>query len=359
MTCPRSSPRSPSAGSARTSSRAASGPPPDARGHPERPDHARGDRQDPGRPARRGPGGGRGPTAPLDRHRIARGSRGARRDRARRRGAAGRRALPAQPGRRAGDAGRAGGRRRRLQVRHDRDRDLAGHRARRRGRAGRPSPSPRHPPARRVAARGRRRLARSGPAVAGRRRAVARLHRLVRHPRCGRRLPGPSARRALAGTRAVRPRDPRAARGDPARSATGTPGHRARTRPGRTRWLARGERPPRPRPRRPAGHPRRRDDRADPARLYGARHPIHTLAPGGRRPPDLTATRVEGPICESTDSLGIHDLPALRRGDLVAIADAGAYAASQGSTYNGRPRPPQVLLAADGTLTLGRRRGSI
>ncbi len=66
---------------------------------------------------------------------------------------------------------------------------------------------------------------------------------------------------------------------------------------------------------------------------------------------------VEGPICESTDSLGAHDLPPLRRGDLVAIADAGAYAASQSSTYNGRPRPPQVLLADDGSLSLGRRRG--
>ena len=45
-----------------------------------------------------------------------------------------------------------------------------------------------------------------------------------------------------------------------------------------------------------------------------------------------------------------------RRGDLVAIADAGAYVASQSSTYNGRPRPPQVLLDATGALTLGRRR---
>ena len=93
--------------------------------------------------------------------------------------------------------------------------------------------------------------------------------------------------------------------------------------------------------------------------LYGARHPIHALGRRGLRPPDVTATRVEGPICESTDSLGVHDLPELRRGDLVAIADAGAYAASLGSTYNGRPRPPQVLLAPDGTLSLGRRRGSI
>jgi len=69
----------------------------------------------------------------------------------------------------------------------------------------------------------------------------------------------------------------------------------------------------------------------------------------------LEAARVEGPICESTDSLGVHDLPPLRRGDLVAIADAGAYAASQSSTYNGRPRPSQVFIEMDGSLRLGRR----
>jgi diaminopimelate decarboxylase len=68
---------------------------------------------------------------------------------------------------------------------------------------------------------------------------------------------------------------------------------------------------------------------------------------------------VEGPICESTDALGTHDLPPLQRGDLVAIADAGAYGASLGSSYNGRPRPPQLLLDPDGTLRIGRRRGSL
>ncbi len=105
--------------------------------------------------------------------------------------------------------------------------------------------------------------------------------------------------------------------------------------------------------------------------LYGARHPIIALtsegrsldAPGPRRRlrsgPDLSPARVEGPICESTDSLGTHVLPPLRRGDLVAIADAGAYAASLGSTSTGRPRPPQVLLGTDGELTLGRQRGSL
>jgi diaminopimelate decarboxylase len=96
--------------------------------------------------------------------------------------------------------------------------------------------------------------------------------------------------------------------------------------------------------------------------LYGAIHPLIALTTAGR-PVDVAAsaqaTRVEGPICESTDHLGEHDLPALRRGDLVAIADAGAYAASLGSTYNGRPRPPQALLERDGTLRLLRRRGRI
>ena len=105
--------------------------------------------------------------------------------------------------------------------------------------------------------------------------------------------------------------------------------------------------------------------------LYGARHAVVALSSLGRAcddeltamgrsaDPATSATRVEGPICESTDSLGVHDLPPLRRGDLVAIADAGAYAASQSSGYNGRPRPAQVLLEGDGTLRLGRRRAAV
>jgi diaminopimelate decarboxylase len=84
--------------------------------------------------------------------------------------------------------------------------------------------------------------------------------------------------------------------------------------------------------------------------LYGAVHPVVALTSlgravaGGAVPGALAPTRVEGPICESTDSLGTHDLPPLRRGDLVAIADAGAYAASQSSRYNGRPPAPTVLV---------------
>src|SRR5204862_6164274 len=101
--------------------------------------------------------------------------------------------------------------------------------------------------------------------------------------------------------------------------------------------------------------------------LYGGRHPIVALtslgapvAPGARAGvAGSPGERVEvhGPICESTDALGTHELPALRRGAIVAIPDAGAYAASLSSRYNGRPRPPQVILGSDGSLELARRRG--
>ena len=102
--------------------------------------------------------------------------------------------------------------------------------------------------------------------------------------------------------------------------------------------------------------------------LYGGRHAIVALTSLGR-PVDVPGTdrgasplsraSVHGPICESTDELAEHDLPELRRGDLVAIRDAGAYATSMASTYNGRPRPPQVILTTDGQVTLARRRGSV
>jgi diaminopimelate decarboxylase len=99
--------------------------------------------------------------------------------------------------------------------------------------------------------------------------------------------------------------------------------------------------------------------------LYGARHPIVALTSLGRplegrlgADGDSIPTRVEGPICESTDGLGDHDLPPLRRGDMVAIASAGAYAASMAMSYNGRPSIAQVLLEPDGRLSrssVGRR----
>ena len=98
--------------------------------------------------------------------------------------------------------------------------------------------------------------------------------------------------------------------------------------------------------------------------MYDAWHEISPLSSLGRAA-DLAAEptwqpiRVEGPICESTDHFGEHRLPPLRRGDLVVIRDAGAYGASLASTYNGRPRPPQLIAHGDGRLELARPRGRI
>jgi diaminopimelate decarboxylase len=95
--------------------------------------------------------------------------------------------------------------------------------------------------------------------------------------------------------------------------------------------------------------------------LYGADHPVVALTSLGgavdANPATRGTARVDGPVCESTDTFGRYALPPLRRGDLVAIEGTGAYAASMASRYNGRPSIPQVLAGPDGTLTLGRRRG--
>ncbi|CAN5764232.1 diaminopimelate decarboxylase [soil metagenome] len=95
--------------------------------------------------------------------------------------------------------------------------------------------------------------------------------------------------------------------------------------------------------------------------LYGARHPMVAMTSLGRAVNDDGAAavevRVDGPVCESTDTLGQTALPPLQRGDLVAIGMAGAYGSSMASTYNGRPRPAEVAFDDQGIVLL-RRRGS-
>lgn len=82
--------------------------------------------------------------------------------------------------------------------------------------------------------------------------------------------------------------------------------------------------------------------------LYDAWHDIHNLSRL-----DAEARRdfdVVGPICESSDVFGQRvKLPAATApGDLVLIADAGAYGYSMASHYNLRGLPAQDVLD-DGT----------
>ncbi len=57
---------------------------------------------------------------------------------------------------------------------------------------------------------------------------------------------------------------------------------------------------------------------------------------------------VVGPVCETGDYIAQgRFLPPYKAGDLLAIMSAGAYGASQSSTYNTRPLIPEVLVDAD------------
>lgn len=65
---------------------------------------------------------------------------------------------------------------------------------------------------------------------------------------------------------------------------------------------------------------------------------------------------VVGPICESGDYLAKERyVPAMVRGDLLAIFSAGAYGMAMSSNYNGRPRAAEVLVEG-GSFRVIRRR---
>lgn len=75
---------------------------------------------------------------------------------------------------------------------------------------------------------------------------------------------------------------------------------------------------------------------------YHAHHEIVPLH-NGARPERLV--NVVGPICESGDFLALdRKLPPVAPGDLLAVLGTGAYGFVMSSTYNQRPRPPEVLV---------------
>ncbi|WP_163265775.1 diaminopimelate decarboxylase [Chelativorans alearense] len=81
--------------------------------------------------------------------------------------------------------------------------------------------------------------------------------------------------------------------------------------------------------------------------LYDAYHTIRPVREPAVDAPRITAD-VVGPVCETGDFLALdRDLPAMRSGDLIAIATAGAYGAVQASTYNSRLLVPEVLVKDD------------
>jgi diaminopimelate decarboxylase len=100
--------------------------------------------------------------------------------------------------------------------------------------------------------------------------------------------------------------------------------------------------------------------------LYDSFHRIWPVTPGPDVPvrpddyeadiPGTTRQDVVGPVCESGDFLAKgRPLPPVKRGDLLAVFSAGAYAMSMASNYNARCRAAEVLVTG-GTHRLIRRR---
>ncbi|RMF84690.1 MAG: diaminopimelate decarboxylase [Nitrospirae bacterium] len=88
--------------------------------------------------------------------------------------------------------------------------------------------------------------------------------------------------------------------------------------------------------------------------LYGAYQEILPLAAHPERPERIVD--VVGPICETGDFLARgRPLPVVRPGELLAVMSAGAYGFSMASTYNTRPRVPEVLVQGDRFHVIRRR----
>ena len=75
--------------------------------------------------------------------------------------------------------------------------------------------------------------------------------------------------------------------------------------------------------------------------LYQARHRVVPVVL--EKDARLLPFRVVGPVCESSDDFGVHDLPEGPVAE-VALLDAGAYGYSMASRYNGRALPAETFL---------------
>jgi diaminopimelate decarboxylase len=80
---------------------------------------------------------------------------------------------------------------------------------------------------------------------------------------------------------------------------------------------------------------------------YNAHHEIVPLrSKGGERGEEVVS--IVGPICESGDFLALdRKMPVIMPGEALAVLGTGAYGFVMSSTYNQRPRPPEVLVEGD------------
>jgi diaminopimelate decarboxylase len=88
--------------------------------------------------------------------------------------------------------------------------------------------------------------------------------------------------------------------------------------------------------------------------MYGAYH--HITVPGKDMSGEGTIVDVVGSLCENNDKFAVQRaLPEIEDGDILCIHDTGAHGHAMGFNYNGRLRPQELMLQADGSVELIRR----
>jgi diaminopimelate decarboxylase len=76
--------------------------------------------------------------------------------------------------------------------------------------------------------------------------------------------------------------------------------------------------------------------------LYDSYHHIQPVVKGRR---GTIVADVVGPICESGDFLAKgREIPAIRKGEYLAVMSAGAYGFTMSSNYNSRPKIAEVMV---------------
>ena len=92
--------------------------------------------------------------------------------------------------------------------------------------------------------------------------------------------------------------------------------------------------------------------------LYDAYH--HITVSGKELDEKSDVYDVVGSLCENNDKFAVQrELPQVADGDILVIHDTGAHGHAMGFQYNGRLRPKELLLRADGRVELIRREETV
>lgn len=91
--------------------------------------------------------------------------------------------------------------------------------------------------------------------------------------------------------------------------------------------------------------------------MYDAYHAVTAFSSEGEVSGEKMTASIVGNICETGDYIAKErNLPVSQPGDIIAVANAGAYGLVMASNYNMRLRPAEIMIDSDGQPKLIRRR---